>query len=52
LHGNPDTPEGRHLHANFRSSCDQCSGWGYVLEGDDSCVHGVCQVPQRRQVLE
>jgi hypothetical protein len=39
LHGNPDTPESRHLYANFRSSCDQCNGWGYVLADDAQCIH-------------
>lgn len=24
---------------HFKSSCDQCVGWGYVRESDSQCIH-------------
>lgn len=38
--GMEDTSENRHRYRHFRSSCDQCVGWGYVTDQRDvDCAH-------------
>lgn len=40
-----DTPENRHKHSHFRSSCSQCNGWGFVdNQLDLNCVHTMVRV--------
>jgi hypothetical protein len=39
--GMEDTPENRHKYVNFRASCSNCNGWGYVRADsrDATCIH-------------
>lgn len=38
--GMENTAENRHKYSHFRSSCNQCVGWGYVTDQRDvDCIH-------------
>ena len=39
--GIEDTPENRHKYSHFRTSCNNCNGWGYVGANsrDATCIH-------------
>lgn len=48
LRHNMSPEEFRHNYVHFRSSCSQCTGWGYVNKGskDETCLHEMAEISQ------